>query len=209
MTILRWENLSFKNIIKFPDYQLKEGSMSFISGPSGTGKSSLLKLLNKTNHPSSGDIYFNESSISKIEDHLLRKDICLVGQTPFLFDITIRENFHKIYGLKEMQPLSDEEIISWLSLCSIDIPLDKVATTLSGGEKQRIFLAISISFKPKILLLDEPTSALDYISSMEVIRNIKSLKTTSLIVSHTKEIVDEFADDVLFLEEKGKGNFNG
>ena len=74
---------------------------------------------------------------------------------------------------------------------------------MSGGEKQRLYIAIYLSFKPKVIMLDEPTSALDEENSHEVIKNILSFskenKITSLIVSHDKELANAFADNTVVI----------
>ncbi len=201
MQKLNWESLRFKNIISYPDYQIEENKMTFISGDSGTGKSTLLKLLNNTITPQTGTIYYNASNISTLNPNEYRQKVSLLGQTPYLFDETIKENFRRFYEFRDLSPLSDQEIIENLKLCKIELPLDKKTSELSGGEKQRISLAISISFKPDVLLLDEPTSALDEKTSMELMTNIKSLGITTLIISHSKDLIEMYADDIYYLSK--------
>ena len=92
-----------------------------------------------------------------------------------------------------------------MNICCIDFSLDESCVTMSGGERQRVYTAILMSFKPKILMLDEPTSALDSTNSINMLSNIISFcrfhKITLIIVSHDNELTKKFADNIITLEK--------
>ncbi len=100
-----------------------------------------------------------------------------------------------------MAPPSKEEMKYFLDICCVPFSLDSDCTTMSGGEKQRVYIAIFLSFKPKILMLDEPTSALDKENSANVMKNVLSYCTehgiTVVVVSHDSNITEIFADNIL------------
>ncbi|MDU1833179.1 MAG: ATP-binding cassette domain-containing protein, partial [Finegoldia magna] len=133
----------------------------------------------------------------------LRRNIIMTSQENFLFDMTIRENFHEFYKLRDLEELTDEEITKFLKITNFDVDLNLNVEKLSGGEKQRVFLAIALSLNPEVLLLDEPTSALDEKTSFSMMKNIveycKNNDITLIIVTHQKNLVEEFADKIIDL----------
>lgn len=202
--ILTTSNLKFLDI-EYNDISIPENKVTFIVGASGTGKSSLLKLFNQTRSQDSGSIFYNNQNIDKIDTISLRKDILLISQSVFLFDDTIKGNFEKFYEYRGEKLISEDEIRRFLNICCIDFSLDESCVTMSGGERQRIYTAILMSFKPKILMLDEPTSALDSTNSINMLSNIISFcrfhKITLIIVSHDNELTKKFADNIITLEK--------
>lgn len=203
-TILKTENVRFKDILKYPDIEIKSGKTVFLSGPSGTGKSTFFKLLNATESISNGKIEFMGKDISLIDTIQLRKDILLVGQEVFLFDSTILDNFKKFYSYIDKPILDKVEIKNFLDLCLGEFPLEADCSIMSGGEKQRVFISIYLSLKPKVLLLDEPTSAMDAELSKALLGNIKGYckeyEITLLVISHDKTLMKEHADEIIYFE---------
>ena len=92
----------------------------------------------------------------------------------------------------------------FLKLCSADFPLETRCETMSGGERQRVYIAIFLSFMPKILMLDEPTSALDNISSDAMMKNIINFSNdnemTIIVVSHYLPLAEKYGDNIIALE---------
>ena len=201
MSLFSIKNVVFKNIIHYPDIEIPQNSATFICGESGCGKSTLLKLLNDVISPDSGQIMYNGKSVQDYEPAMLRREVLLCGQSPFLFDGSIEENFNQYYSYRELQPIG--EIQSFLKICSIDFPLDANCTSMSGGERQRVFTAICLSLRPKVLMLDEPTSALDDATANAVLTNVKQFckenGITLIIVSHSQALVQAYADNVITL----------
>jgi len=203
--IFKTKNLTFNDSIHFPNIEIPKDKVTFISGKSGSGKTTLFKLFNGTLSQSSGDIFYNNQNILDFDTIQLRKEVLLISQTIFLFDGNIKDNFIKFYEYRGEEAPSDDEIKYYLDICALDFPLNKNCEEMSGGERQRLYIAIYLSFKPKVVLLDEPTSALDEENSHIVIENILSFskenEITLLIVSHDNDLTNDFADKVVFMGE--------
>ncbi len=95
--------------IYYPNISIEQGSIVFIQGPSGSGKSTLIRLINNTISPSSGSILFNGVNIEDIDSIDLRRKIILVGQSPYLFNANIKENFIKFHKFRETQFPEDKK----------------------------------------------------------------------------------------------------
>lgn len=201
MEILRFENVKF--IKEYDDFSIDKNEVVFVVGKSGSGKSTLLKLINNTLQMKSGRIFYKDKNILNINPVDLRRNIIMTSQENFLFDMTIRENFHEFYKLRDLKELTDKEIATFLRITNFDVDLNLNVEKLSGGEKQRVFLAIALSMNPEVLLLDEPTSALDNKTAFDMMKNIvdycKHNDITLVVVSHAKQLVDEFADKIIDL----------
>ena len=203
MEIIRCENVKF--IREYDDFTIDKNEVVFVVGKSGSGKSTLLKLINNTLQMKSGRIFYKDENILNIKPVELRKNIIMTSQENFLFDMTIRENFHEFYKLRDLEELTDEEITKFLKITNFDVDLNLNVEKLSGGEKQRVFLAIALSLDPEVLLLDEPTSALDNKTAFDMMKNIvnycKHNDITLVVVTHARQLVDEFADKIIDLGE--------
>ncbi|MDU5587755.1 MAG: ABC transporter ATP-binding protein [Finegoldia magna] len=203
MEILRFENVKF--IKEYDDFSIDKNEVVFVVGKSGSGKSTLLKLINNTLQMKSGRIFYKDENILNIKPVELRKNIIMTSQENFLFDMTIRENFHEFYKLRDLEELTDDEITKFLKITNFDVDVNLDVEKLSGGEKQRVFLAIALSLDPEVLLLDEPTSALDNKTAFDMMKNIvnycKHNDITLVVVTHARQLVDEFADKIIDLGE--------
>jgi len=203
MEILRFENVKF--IKEYDDFSIDKNEVVFVVGKSGSGKSTLLKLINNTLQMKSGRIFYKDENILNIKPVELRRNIIMTSQENFLFDMTIRENFHEFYKLRDLEELTDDEITKFLKITNFDVDLNLNVEKLSGGEKQRVFLAIALSLDPEVLLLDEPTSALDNKTAFDMMENIvdycKHNDITLVVVSHARQLVNEFADKIIDLGE--------
>ncbi len=201
MEILRFENVKF--IKEYDDFTIDKNEIVFVVGKSGSGKSTLLKLINNTLQMKSGSIFYKDTNILNIKPVELRRNIMMTSQENFLFDMTIKENFHEFYKLRDLENLTDDEIVKFLKIADFDVDVNLDVEKLSGGEKQRVFLAIALSMRPEVLLLDEPTSALDSNTAFNMMKNIvdycKHNDITLVVVSHARNLVDEFADKTIDL----------
>lgn len=201
MEILRFENVKF--IKEYDDFTINKNEIVFVVGKSGSGKSTLLKLINNTLQMKSGSIFYKDTNILNIKPVELRRNIIMTSQENFLFDMTIKENFHEFYKLRDLENLTDDEIVKFLKIADFDVDINLDVEKLSGGEKQRVFLAIALSMRPAVLLLDEPTSALDSNTAFNMMKNIvdycKHNDITLVVVSHARNLVDEFADKTIDL----------
>ena len=203
MALFTLKKVKYKDIIQYPDIEIPEKQVTFICGESGSGKSTLLKLLNGVLSPTDGEIRYRKKNINDYSPVALRRDVLLIGQSVYLFDKSIKENFNEYYVYRDMQAISEEKMKEYLALCSVDLPLDSMCGVLSGGELQRIFIAISISFHPHVLMMDEPTSALDDKNANMLIENITSYckenELTLIVVSHDSNIANRYADNIIEL----------
>jgi len=204
--ILSASGLKFKNLIEYPPIEIPAGKATFITGESGSGKSTLLRLFNATASPSAGAILFQGRDLSGMNTVALRREVLLASQNVFLFDGTIRENFEQFYDYRDEKCPGEAEISGYLSLCCADFPPDARCETLSGGEKQRVFLAIHLSLSPKVLMLDEPTSALDEGTANRLFTQLKGhcaeKGITWIVVCHDQKLVEAYADDIIRLTRR-------
>lgn len=168
--ILHIENLHKKfedlEVLKGVTLSVKEGEVVVLIGPSGTGKSTLLRCVNQLSTPDAGDIYFEGEKIAPGKTNLsnLRQQVGMVFQDFNLFNhLTALQNValspvivKKIDKAKAMERAMEE-----LRRVGLEDKADSYPAQLSGGQKQRVAIARALAMDPKIMLFDEPTSALD------------------------------------------------
>lgn len=189
--LLKVSDLSLKKgkeILKQVSFALSPGDLLLILGPSGSGKSSLLKCLNRLQTMSEGTVCLNGQDTRSLKTVELRRRIGMVFQTPALLPGTVRENI--VIGPKLHHfPFTDNDCESLIQKVGLSLDyLPCPVETLSVGEQQRVALAQSLANGPEVLMLDEPTSALDPTAVLTVERLIQSLhrnlKTAILWVTH-------------------------
>ncbi|MBU3110397.1 ABC transporter ATP-binding protein [Clostridium lacusfryxellense] len=200
-------NLIYKSNLTYNDVKIKQGMINFIVGDSGCGKSTFLKLLNQSINPVSGELLYKGIPVDAYDPIDLRREVSLVSQEVFLFDESIIDNFKKFYSLRQ-KPMPPNEYISLITdLCCVNVPLDQHTSTLSAGERQRVYISIFLSLCPSVILLDEPTSALDEKNSHKLMKNItgfcKARNIDVVIVSHNKSIVEEFCENKIEIFKEG------
>lgn len=207
MNILSFHNISFideENIILDNiSFQIEEGDFVSIVGPSGGGKSTLLKMCCHLKSPSGGTITYKREDISKIDVVSLRKEIAYCFQMPYLFGNTVMDNLSFPYSIRNKK-IDMDRIYSLFSVFNMDKDfLNKKILNLSGGEKQRIALIRTLLFEPKVLLLDEVTSALDVENTViveTVVRDLNKKGVTILWITHNPEQSKKYANKILTLE---------
>jgi putative ABC transport system ATP-binding protein len=200
------EGLTFGGFLNYGNLVFPAGKITFVTGESGSGKSTLLKMLNGTTSPSGGQVFYRGDDIASLDAVALRREVSLVSQEPFLFEGTIRDNFEAYFGYRDEPLPPEEEIKKLLRLFLLDFKPDALINTFSGGERQRLFIALYLSFRPKVLLLDEPTSALDSATAVSVLTGIiESCRKNGaevVAVSHNTEMARRFSEHTLSLEKK-------
>ena len=168
MALLRIENLgqTYNDVVILTDINLslERGEVFVLIGPTGSGKTTLMKLLDLLEKPSSGHIYFDEVDVTAAESDRLatRRRMSLVQQKPIVFSMNVYDNV--VAGLKWRGIAKDsvkEKVEYTLDLVGMADYAGRDAKTLSGGETQRIALARALVVEPELLLLDEPTANLD------------------------------------------------
>jgi putative ABC transport system ATP-binding protein len=179
------------------------GELLGIVGASGSGKSSLLRLLNRLDEPTSGTVYLDEIDYKNIAPRELRRRLGMVTQRPFLFPGTVASNLQ--FGPQQRgEVLPDETIRGLLRQVGMDGFAERDVANLSGGEQQRVSLARALANQPEMLLLDEPTSALDEDAKLGVEQLIRELATatsrTFILVTHDREQARRICDRVGTME---------
>lgn len=193
---LQVRNLSFeyenKQILKEINFEIKKGEISGIYGKSGSGKTTILKLLMHFYNPSGGEILYNGLPIELLSHQSLYHNVNLFSQETYLFATTIRENLKIANPNATEQDLINAtkeaniyELISKLPN-QFDTKITDMQDNLSSGEKQRIGLARVFLKKPKLLLLDEATANIDILNESFILKTLKNLSHSMaiLIISH-------------------------
>ena len=181
------------------------GCIQMIVGPSGGGKTTLLRLLNKLETPDRGKIFYNETDLTSISSRQLRKEIGMVFQTPALFRGTVLENI--IYGPRLFNDhVSSEIAVKFLKVVGLaEIDPGRNVDTLSIGQQQRVSFARALANEPKVLLLDEPTSALDPSAAKNLLDLVQKINRefgiSIIMVTHVMEHARRIADTVCLLYE--------
>jgi len=207
MSCIQTYGLAYGQIV-YNDLDIEGGRATFISGASGSGKSTLLRLFNKTLAPTSGTILYNGQDTAGLDSIALRREVLLAGQSVFLFDGSVGDNFDAYCEARESAPLSAEDKQAFLRLCCANFPLDAPCVHLSGGERQRVFLAVCLSFLPRVLLLDEPTSALDQDTAerfmSQVLAYCRERGMTVVAVSHDPALTARHAQNIISLRAEAE-----
>ena len=169
-------------------------------GPSGGGKSTLLRAVNRLIEPTAGEVYLDGEPTSRMDPLELRRRVGMVFQLPALFGATVEETV--IYGPRLAGREADTARL--LGMAGLDASFTgKDPQTLSVGEQQRVSIARALALGPEALLMDEPTSALDEAARRRIeglIRELNaSLGLTIVTVSHDLDQVERVADRVVVL----------
>ncbi|AOM08015.1 TPA: ABC transporter ATP-binding protein [Bacillus cereus] len=195
------KNVIYKDILHIPYLQIQKEKITCIIGESGSGKSTLLRMLNDLQSPTSGTIEYNGKLISDYHPIQLRRDVVMLGQTPPIFDGTVKDNLLMGLRLSEKPFPNDDALQSALQTVSLDKQLEDSASSLSGGEKQRLAFARIVLMDPPVYLLDEPTSALDSDTERHVMKQFTELarkkKKTIIFITHSQQLPKEVADDII------------
>ena len=183
--------------------EVERGGALTLVGPSGSGKSSLLRCLNRLEEPTAGTVRFDGRAITEWDPLELRRRAALVLQTPALFEGNVRDNLC-IRAAGVALDVSERRLRETLGEVGLDAELlDRDATTLSGGEKQRVTIARALVRDPQALLLDEPTSALDPPNAalvVETISRLRQARRLSIVaVTHSPELVRRLGGALLYL----------
>ena len=208
---IEFRNVNFEygdeQVLKNVNFHVRPGQRVAIFGQTGSGKSTIINLIERFYDAQSGEVLIDGVDIKKYDLHALRRNISISMQDVFLFSNTIEDNIR--YGIPDI----DNSKISWAAeMSDADNFINKLADSyetivgergvgLSGGQKQRITLARSIIKDPSILILDDTTSALDVETEAAIQRNLKSIykgKTTFIIAHRISSIKN--SDLILVLD---------
>ena len=204
---------AYPNVTPFSDVnvEIDKGEVISIIGPSGTGKSTLLRCLNLLETPTAGEITVDGSTITAkgADISAVRRKMGMVFQSFNLFShLTVIENI--MLGPMELLKMSKQEAydegIRLLTTVGLAEKALNYPDELSGGQKQRVAIARALAMKPEIILFDEPTSALDPTMVGEVLAVIRSLAReglTMMIVTHEMKFARDVSTRILYMDEGG------
>jgi putative ABC transport system ATP-binding protein len=195
------------DLLRDISFSARSGEITAVIGPSGGGKSTLIRLINRLTEPSSGTIFLEGKEIAGLDPLQLRRTVALVPQKPFMFEGSVLENLQRpfVYRQEPSPAIDSEEVRRALALARLDLDMAlRDARSLSVGEQQRVSLARALITGPQVLLLDEPTSALDRRTADALAATLqeicRSQKLTVLMVTHDLRLAGRVTDYCLYLE---------
>lgn len=212
--------IEFRNVYKrYPNgvtalcdvnLEIGKGEFVFIIGESGSGKSTVIKLLYRQERPTSGEVYVGGINVAKLRNgkvYKLRRKLGVVFQDyKLLPKMTVYENVAfalEIYGLRKSEVR--RRTLEALEQVGLKDKLRSFPDELAGGEQQRVSIARAIVNSPKVLICDEPTGNLDPKTSMEVMKVIESINndlgTTIIMATHDEKIVNKMKKRVVVIEK--------
>lgn len=196
-----------KPILSDIDLALSPGQTVGISGPSGIGKSTLIKLLMRYWDPERGNLLLNQRSLRRFTESSLHQTEGFFEQTTFLFEDTVANNIRlgkAAATMAEIQAAAQKAAIhEWISHLpqGYDTPIGGLARSLSDGERQRIGLARLFLQDAPLLLLDEPTSNLDYLNELAILETIQNFEDKAILLVSHRDTTLAAADDIFTLEQ--------
>ena len=211
--MIRFEHVSkaYDNATPHRDVNgvINKGDVVTIIGPSGTGKSTLLRMINGLEKPTSGKVYFNGEEITAEGYDIikLRRRIGMIFQSFNLFNnLSVLDNLvvPQLDILKIDRNVAREKALEALKKVGLDRHADRMPDQLSGGQKQRVAIARALVMEPEVILFDEPTSALDPTMVNEVENTIKWLaanNTTMVIVTHDMKFAREVSTRIFYMDQ--------
>ena len=207
MKIFELEHLGLaipeKIMLEDVSLSVEAGAHLTITGPSGSGKSSLLKLLAALVSPSSGRIVYQGRDLEDLDPVAYRREVSYCFQQPLLFGQTVRDNMAFPFEIRQL-PFDQERVLSALARLNLGPEfLEKPIKELSGGEKQRVALVRNLLFESKVLLLDEVSSGLDEQTKLLLRAFLKDLHqagVTLIEVTHDQREIEEAEHLVTIVE---------
>jgi len=203
------KNYGDVSVLKGVSTYIEKGEIISIIGPSGCGKSTLLRCINRLESPTSGEISFENVSITDKTTNIneIRKKMGMVFQGFHLFsNMSILENLTvgQMKLLKIPKAQAEKTAMELLKTVGLSEKANAYPDQLSGGQKQRVAIARCLSMKPDIMLFDEPTSALDPTmvgEVMAVIRRLAADGMTMIIVTHEMDFARDVSSRVFFMSD--------
>lgn len=200
-------NIATSNIVKGVNLHAKDHHFIGLLGPNGSGKSTLLKSIYQVLKPHSGVIYLGGKNIERYSKKEIAQNMAVVSQFHAMhfefkvFEIVLMgRSPHK--GMLERDQKKDYEIaMEALEQVGMLDYAERNFSTLSGGEKQRIFLARALTQQPKILILDEPTNHLDIKYQIQILSIVKKLNICVIAAFHDLSLASAYCDEIYLLKQ--------
>ena len=187
---------------------IPEAALTVVAGVSGSGKTSLLRLCNRLDVPTAGNIEFKGQDLMSLDPRQLRRKVGMVFQRPVLFGGTVRDNL-----LVAEPEADDQQMLDALRSVELEAGfLDRIGDDLSGGEAQRVCLARTLMCKPEVLLMDEPTASLHQAAAMTLESTVAKLRQDGGVsvvwVTHDLEQMERLAEHLVVLDS-GRVSYDG
>ena len=209
--MFRLENVTFKGILTIDHLEIPARTITCLTGESGAGKTSLLRLLNRMNEPDMGSIFYQGQLLETLNPIELRRKVTMLSQTALTLPGTIEENLQMGLALTDRGASTRAELMKVLETVLLKKSLSADAEKLSGGEKQRLALARLLLLKADVYLLDEPTSALDEEAELEVmsrfLAEVKQERGTVIMITHSKQLADACAERRIVLKKSKEDDY--
>ncbi|WFN36281.1 amino acid ABC transporter ATP-binding protein [Methanomicrobium antiquum] len=196
-------------VLKGVSFNVKKGDTIVFIGPSGTGKSTLLRCINQLTPPDKGRVFLRGEEVTNCGKRInyFRQKIGMVFQNFYLFDhLTAVKNVEialiKVRGMSKEE--AREKALYELRQVGMEDWADHYPAELSGGQAQRVSIARALAMEPDVILFDEPTSALDPELTREVLEVMKKLALegmTMLVVTHEMGFARSVATEIIFMEK--------
>lgn len=206
---ISFDNVNFtyenKQTLKNVSFDIAPNTLTAIVGKSGSGKSTIFRLLLRLYKATSGNITIDGVDIYEYSQDVYSSNVSIVTQKPFIFDMSIRENLNLVDSNKDNQVAACKRVGIHDFIMSLpdgyNTKLTKNAENISSGQKQLIALARTLLSKSEILLFDEVTSNLDIATSKHIMKILKGLKKdhTILMITHKPQLM-KIADDIIVID---------
>ena len=211
---IKIKNLSFdyenseNPFLRINSLSIPEKKITAVLGPNGSGKSTFLKLLCRINRPLGGAIFIGEKNALMMKPGELAKNIAFVPQSRAVPDILVKNlvlhgRFPYANGVFGQNYSPDDKKIALAAMETMGIQgiSERNMKNLSGGQRQKVYLALALAQSTPILVLDEPLSFLDIRQQLELAETLKHLGKTTVLVMHDIPLALDFAENIIVFED--------
>ena len=196
-------------VLKHIDFRIEDGEVVSLVGPNGTGKSTLLKCMNRILTPSGGDVFIDGENVRKMNLKRMARFFGYVPQTALhTFPATVFDTVllgRRPYVDWVVSSRNRAIVYEMLIMMDLDHLALRQFNELSGGEQQRALIARALAQEPRVLLLDEPTSNLDLRHQLEVLEHVvnivKQKKLSVIMAIHDLNLASQYSDRIIFLKK--------
>jgi putative ABC transport system ATP-binding protein len=201
----RLRDVRFKDVLNIENLRFDACKVSAVVGPSGGGKTTLLRILNRMTTPDSGKVLLFEEPVDDMDPVQLRRRVVMLTQMPVIFPGPVQENLLIGCRLAEKEQPSEENIEAIMARVGLDNELSADAARLSGGEKQRLALARVMLMEPEVMLLDEPSASLDEETEVRIFELVTAFCRerckTLIMVTHSEKGFTGYYDTLVRIRD--------